>query len=56
MRAGDYLRRNVFASFQDDPVGPLTYKLFGTDNYLWSSDYLHIDIDAVHRGHPTHRL
>lgn len=33
----------VYATFQDDPVGPLLYQLFGEDNYMWASDYPHAD-------------
>jgi predicted TIM-barrel fold metal-dependent hydrolase len=38
-----YLRRQLFATFQDDPVGPATYALFGRDNYMWASDFPHSD-------------
>jgi uncharacterized protein len=39
----DYIRRQVYATFQDDPVGPRMYELFGEDNYMWASDYPHAD-------------
>lgn len=40
---GDYVRRQVFATFQDDPVGPRTHELFGEDSYMWASDFPHSD-------------
>src|SRR5205823_2614270 len=40
---GEYVRRQVYATFQDDPVGPRMYELFGEDNYMWASDYPHVD-------------
>ncbi len=40
---GEYVRRQVYATFQDDPVGPQMYELFGEDNYMWASDYPHVD-------------
>ena len=39
----DYVRRQVYATFQDDPVGPRMYELFGEYNYMWASDYPHAD-------------
>ncbi len=38
-----YLRRQLFATFQDDPVGPATHQIFGRDNYMWASDFPHSD-------------
>jgi len=32
-----------WATFQDDPVGPATYKIFGENNYMWASDFPHTD-------------
>jgi predicted TIM-barrel fold metal-dependent hydrolase len=43
MRPSEVVRRQVFATFQDDPVGPAAWKLFGEDNYLWTSDFPHSD-------------
>jgi predicted TIM-barrel fold metal-dependent hydrolase len=37
------MRRQLWATFQDDPVGPGTYKFFGTNNYMWASDFPHTD-------------
>jgi predicted TIM-barrel fold metal-dependent hydrolase len=36
-----YLRRQVYATFIDDPVGLRERHAFGVDNILWSSDYPH---------------
>ncbi|MBV8053793.1 MAG: amidohydrolase [Deltaproteobacteria bacterium] len=43
MKPSDYIRRQMFATFQDDPVGPSAYKLFGPTNYMWASDFPHTD-------------
>ena len=38
-----YVRRNVWATFQDDPLGPGTWQFFGADNFMWASDFPHTD-------------
>ncbi|HEV3110313.1 MAG TPA: amidohydrolase family protein [Candidatus Binataceae bacterium] len=43
MTPGDFIRRQVWATFQDDPIGPVTYKFYGEDNYMWASDFPHGD-------------
>jgi predicted TIM-barrel fold metal-dependent hydrolase len=43
MKPSDYIRRQLYATFQDDPVGPAAYKLFGSGNYMWASDFPHTD-------------
>jgi len=43
MAPSDYIRRQVFATFQDDPIGPATWSFFGEDNYMWASDFPHGD-------------
>jgi predicted TIM-barrel fold metal-dependent hydrolase len=43
MKPSNYIRRQMFATFQDDPVGPAAYKLFGSTNYMWASDFPHTD-------------
>ena len=48
MRPSEYIRRQVWATFQDDPVGPAAYKLFGADNYMWASDFPHADSTWPH--------
>jgi predicted TIM-barrel fold metal-dependent hydrolase len=42
-KPSDYVRRNVWATFQDDPLGPATWKFFGESNYMWASDFPHAD-------------
>jgi predicted TIM-barrel fold metal-dependent hydrolase len=36
-----YLRRQVYATFIEDPVGVRERHAFGVDNIMWSSDYPH---------------
>jgi predicted TIM-barrel fold metal-dependent hydrolase len=43
LKPSEYVRRNVWATFQDDPLGPATYQFFGEDNYMWASDFPHAD-------------
>jgi predicted TIM-barrel fold metal-dependent hydrolase len=43
LRPSEYIRRQVWATFQDDPVGPRTWEIFGTHNYMWASDFPHTD-------------
>jgi predicted TIM-barrel fold metal-dependent hydrolase len=42
-RPSHYVRRQLFATFQDDPIGPATHALFGAENYMWASDFPHSD-------------
>jgi predicted TIM-barrel fold metal-dependent hydrolase len=39
----DFMRRNVFVSFQEDPVGIHCRHLIGVDRLLWGSDYPHTE-------------
>jgi predicted TIM-barrel fold metal-dependent hydrolase len=39
----DYIRRNVWVTFQDDLTGVLTTSYFGADNFMWASDFPHTD-------------
>ncbi|HVA67900.1 MAG TPA: amidohydrolase family protein [Candidatus Binataceae bacterium] len=41
MRASDYVKRNVYATFIADPVFVNLLDSFGPDNVMWSSDYPH---------------
>jgi len=43
MQPSEYVRRNIWATFQDDAIGPMTYKFFGENNYMWASDFPHTD-------------
>jgi len=38
-----YVRRQVYATFQEDPTGIRAAGEFGAENYLWASDYPHVD-------------
>jgi predicted TIM-barrel fold metal-dependent hydrolase len=41
LAVSEYLRRNVWFTFQIDRTGLLTTPYFGEDNYLWASDFPH---------------
>ena len=41
LKASEYFRRQVYATFIDDPVGVATRQFIGVDNIVWSSDYPH---------------
>jgi predicted TIM-barrel fold metal-dependent hydrolase len=43
LRPSEYLRRQVYATFQDDYTGPAAYQVFGADNFMWASDFPHSD-------------
>jgi predicted TIM-barrel fold metal-dependent hydrolase len=43
LKPSEYVKRNVWATFQDDRLGPATWKFFGEDNYMWASDFPHAD-------------
>src|SRR6516165_4696638 len=43
LKPSEYVRRNVWVTFQEDMIGPMTWKYFGTDNYMWASDFPHAD-------------
>ena len=43
LRPSEYARRQLWATFQDDPPGVALYKFFGEDNFMWASDYPHTD-------------
>ena len=42
-RPSEYARRQLWATFQDDPCGVALYNYFGEDNFMWASDYPHTD-------------
>ena len=41
MRASDYIKRQVFATFIADPVFVDSLARYGADNIMWASDYPH---------------
>lgn len=43
LRPSEYVRRQLHATFQDDPIGPAMWEIFGEDNYMWASDFPHSD-------------
>jgi predicted TIM-barrel fold metal-dependent hydrolase len=48
MKPSEYIRRQMWVTFQDDPIGPMTWKFFGEDNYMWASDFPHTDSTWPH--------
>ena len=48
MKPSEYVRRQLWATFQDDPIGPMTWQFFGQDNYMWASDFPHTDSTWPH--------
>ena len=38
-----YCRRQLYATFQDDPVGIQLRDALGVDNIMWASDFPHSD-------------
>ena len=48
LKPSEYVKRNVWATFQDDPLGPATWKFFGDDNYMWASNFPHADSTFPH--------
>ncbi len=43
MKPSEYVRRQVWATFQDDPIGAANAVVFGEDNCMWASDFPHTD-------------
>ncbi|HEV8713123.1 MAG TPA: amidohydrolase family protein [Candidatus Binatia bacterium] len=48
MPPSGYFKRQVYATFQDDPVGLATCRFLAADNILWASDYPHVDSTWPH--------
>jgi predicted TIM-barrel fold metal-dependent hydrolase len=48
LKPSEYIRRQVWVTFQDDPIGPMTWSFFGEDNYMWASDFPHTDSTWPH--------
>lgn len=48
LKPSDYVRRQLFATFQDDPIGPALYQFFGENNFMWASDFPHTDSTWPH--------
>ena len=41
LKPSEYLRRQIFATFINDPVGVAVREFIGVENIMWSSDYPH---------------
>jgi predicted TIM-barrel fold metal-dependent hydrolase len=63
LRPSDYVRRQVHATFMDDPVAIATRDFLGVQTLMWSSDYPHPEgtwprsreaVDAMFAGVPDH--
>ena len=48
MKPSEYVRRQVWATFQDDPIGASNAAVFGEDNCMWASDFPHTDTTWPH--------
>jgi len=48
LKPSDYLRRQLWATFQDDPTGTANFQFFGADRYMWASDFPHTDSTWPH--------
>ena len=47
-RPSEIFRRQVFATFEEEPLGPQLIPLLGPDNFMWASDYPHPDSTFPH--------
>lgn len=43
LKPSEYARRQLYATFQDDPLGVALHNYYGADNFMWASDYPHTD-------------
>ena len=43
MTPSEYIRRQVWLTFLDDPVGAASYEAVGQDTFMWGSDFPHTD-------------
>jgi len=41
MKPSEYFKRQVYATFQDDRPGVMTYEFAGANNLMWASDFPH---------------
>src|SRR5262249_51914398 len=48
MPPSEYIKRQLYATFQDGPIRPPTLHVFGADAYIWASDCPHTDSTAPH--------
>jgi predicted TIM-barrel fold metal-dependent hydrolase len=47
-RPSELFRRQVFATFEEEPFGPQLIPLLGPDNFMWACDYPHPDSTWPH--------
>jgi predicted TIM-barrel fold metal-dependent hydrolase len=38
-KPSEIFRRQVYATFEEEPLGPSLLPLLGPDNFMWASDY-----------------
>jgi predicted TIM-barrel fold metal-dependent hydrolase len=43
MKPSEYVRRQVWVTFMDDPVGASSLETIGSDTFMWGSDFPHTD-------------
>jgi len=48
LKPSEYIQRQVYATFMEDPVGLRERDLIGIENILWSSDYPHSETTWPH--------
>jgi uncharacterized protein len=47
-KPSEIFRRQVYATFEEEPLGPELLPLLGPDNFMWASDYPHPDSTFPH--------
>jgi predicted TIM-barrel fold metal-dependent hydrolase len=47
-RPSEVFRAQVYATFEEEPLGPQLIPLLGPDNFMWASDYPHPDSTFPH--------
>jgi predicted TIM-barrel fold metal-dependent hydrolase len=47
-KPSEIFRRQVYATFEEEPFGPKLIPILGPDNFMWASDYPHPDSTFPH--------
>ena len=47
-KPSEIFHRQVYATFEEEPLGPQLIPLLGADNFMWASDYPHPDSTFPH--------
>jgi predicted TIM-barrel fold metal-dependent hydrolase len=47
-KPSEIFKRQVYATFEEEPLGPELLPLLGPDNFMWASDYPHPDSTFPH--------